>query len=403
MRERSTSDVYASRPCPRRAASRATSRLASAATSPASLRRERPGRSGGVGTPSAAQLLDQALDPGRVGLGVDAVDRRHPLALAAAAATCSLVRIISRSISRCASVWATRAGADHVAVGVEAELGLEGLDLEAGRAAPLAERRGRLARDRQRLGDRLRRLRRGRRRSRRAGRSRGGRRSGCGCGRSCAARGSPPAPSSISAVTASRSTPGARLQASLAQRVRQHRLDRARGVGAVGAAPRLEVERRAGPHVGGDVGDVDPDPGAVALALGRDGVVEVARGRRVDGEGRQRGEVAARRRARARRRSAAAPALRPRARRGSRGTPSSLAQQRLDRVARAFLGARPPRRAARPRRRCAPRPAWRAQPARLTATGQRPPSAALRAPRRACVRGSSRDLDVGVDAVARPG
>ena len=27
------------------------------------------------------QLLDQAFDPGRVGLGVDAVDRRHPLAL----------------------------------------------------------------------------------------------------------------------------------------------------------------------------------------------------------------------------------------------------------------------------------------------------------------------------------
>jgi len=44
--------------------------------------------------------------------------------------------------------------------------------------------------------------------------------------------------------------------------------------------------------VGGDVGDVDPEPEAVALALRRDGVVEVARGRRIDREGGELGEVA---------------------------------------------------------------------------------------------------------------
>ncbi len=78
------------------------------------------------------------------------------------------------------------------------------------------------------------------------------------------------------------------------ERVRQHRLDRAGDVGAVAAPPRLLVEQRARLDVGGDVGDVDPDPGAVALALGGDGVVEVARGGGVDGEGRKRGEVAPR-------------------------------------------------------------------------------------------------------------
>jgi hypothetical protein len=94
--------------------------------------------------------------------------------------------------------------------------------------------------------------------------------------------------------------------------------------------------------VGRDVGDVDPDAGAIALALGGDGVVEVAGGGRVDGEGRQRGQVATRQRV----------AL------GSLGGPrrlglerdleapvaEALAQQSLDRVA-------------RPRRLLAPPPA----------------------------------------------
>ena len=56
-----------------------------------------------------------------------------------------------------------------------------------------------------------------------------------------------PAPSSISAVTARRSTPGARLQASSLKRPRQHRLDRPGRVGAVGraAAPRGRAASRA--------------------------------------------------------------------------------------------------------------------------------------------------------------
>ena len=111
-------------------------------------------RSGGVGTSSAAQLLDQALDPRRVGLRRGRGRAPAPARARAAAATCSLVRIISRSIRRCASVCGDAAGADDVAVGVEAELRLARLDVEAGRAAALAERRGGLAGDRERLGDR---------------------------------------------------------------------------------------------------------------------------------------------------------------------------------------------------------------------------------------------------------
>ena len=104
----------------------------------------------------------------------------------------------------------------------------------------LAQRRRRLAGDRQRLGDRLGRL----------GppgeddvelvvvEPRVGADPAAVEARRAAAR--RPAPSSISAVTASRSTPGARLHASLAQRVRQHRLDRARRRRCCcrGAAPR---------------------------------------------------------------------------------------------------------------------------------------------------------------------
>ena len=88
-----------------------TSRLASAATSAASLRRDagpqRRRRNAEVG-----ELGDQALDPFGVGLGVDAVDRRHPLR-SSSCATCSLARIISRSISRWDSVCGTGAGAER--------------------------------------------------------------------------------------------------------------------------------------------------------------------------------------------------------------------------------------------------------------------------------------------------
>ena len=75
------------------------------------------------------------------------------------------------------------------------------------------------------------------------------------------------------------------------QRLRQHRLDRARDVDARAAPVGLGLERRARPHVGGHVGDVDPEADAAVLALGRDRVVEVARRHRVDRERGQRGEV----------------------------------------------------------------------------------------------------------------
>ena len=45
--------------------------------------------------------------------------------------------------------------------------------------------------------------------------------------------------------------------------------------------------------MGGDVGDVDPEPDPALRGLGGDGIVEVAGGRRVDGEGGEPGEVAA--------------------------------------------------------------------------------------------------------------
>ena len=133
--------------------------------------------------------------------------------------------------------------------------------------------------------------------------------------------------------------PGGEAAGVAAERVRQHRLDRAGDVGAVGAPPRLEVERRARPHVGGDVGDVDPDPGAVALALGGDGVVEVAGGGRVDGEGRRA------RSGRGGRRSARSAALGGLAASASSAGAEAaeaelLAQQLLDRLAGARLPAR---------------------------------------------------------------
>ena len=77
------------------------------------------------------------------------------------------------------------------------------------------------------------------------------------------------------------------------QRLRQHRLDQAGDVDAVGAPERLAVDGSAGADERGDVGDVDPHAyGAVVELLGRDRVVEVLRRRRIDGERRQVAEVA---------------------------------------------------------------------------------------------------------------
>ena len=72
----------------------------------------------------------------------------------------------------------------------------------------------------------------------------------------------------------------------------QHRLDHAGHVDAVRAPERLAVDRRARLDVVRDVGDVHPDAHrAVVERLGGDRVVEVARGRRVDRERRQRAQV----------------------------------------------------------------------------------------------------------------
>ena len=63
--------------------------------------------------------------------------------------------------------------------------------------------------------------------------------------------------------------PGDQRAGVVGQRFRQHRLNRARYVDAGGAAARLTIDRVAGPHVGADVGDVNPDPRArVAQLLG---------------------------------------------------------------------------------------------------------------------------------------
>ncbi len=78
-----------------------------------------------------------------------------------------------------------------------------------------------------------------------------------------------------------------------AQRRRQHRLGEQRQVQARGAAPRLALDLAVVVHEVRDVGDVHVGAVPVALARDRDGVVEVARGVRVDGEGRERREVAA--------------------------------------------------------------------------------------------------------------
>ncbi len=81
------------------------------------------------------------------------------------------------------------------------------------------------------------------------------------------------------------------LQAAQAvgQHLRQHGFDPVGEVGRVALGPRLAVQRRIGAHIGGDVGDGDPDDpaaciGRVFITLGVDGVVVVARIGGVDGD-----------------------------------------------------------------------------------------------------------------------
>ena len=79
----------------------------------------------------------------------------------------------------------------------------------------------------------------------------------------------------------------ARLQAAgvAGKRVRQHRLHPAGQIHGAAAPGRLLVDRPARDHERRHVGDVHEHPQAVLLPLDRDGVVEVARVRRVDREG----------------------------------------------------------------------------------------------------------------------
>ena len=78
------------------------------------------------------------------------------------------------------------------------------------------------------------------------------------------------------------------------QRLRQHRLDRTRHVHARAATERLGLNRAARTHERAHVGDVHPYSDRVALAAGGNGVIEVLGRGRVDREGGQGGEVAAR-------------------------------------------------------------------------------------------------------------
>ena len=129
------------------------------------------------------------------------------------------------------------------------------------------------------------------------------------------------------------------------QRLGQHRLHRAGHVDAGAAAEGLGVDRAAGAHVGGHVGDVHPQAHEAVVALGRDGVVEVLG---VVGIDRERGQLAqvgaAPRRARARRRPPRPPpcagtsgagrgrASAPRPRRAPRGAARACARPAAPRL-----------------------------------------------------------------------
>ncbi len=82
---------------------------------------------------------------------------------------------------------------------------------------------------------------------------------------------------------------GPQRAGAVGQRLGQHRLHRAGHVGAGAAAVGLGVDRAAGAHVGGHVGDVHPQPHEAVALLGGDRVVEVLG---VVGVDRERGQVA---------------------------------------------------------------------------------------------------------------
>ena len=175
---------------------------------------------------------------------------------------------------------------------------------------------------------------------------------------------------------------------------RQHRLDRSGHVHAAGAPRRLGVERAAGLHVARDVGDVHAGADAVAVRLDADGIVEIARRRRVDRDRLELEQVRPLARpARARATRAGPRAARP---------PATRAPARAPAAARA---ARPRRRratpAARRRARClracsttTSSPACTASPERRPSANCWPSSkngcATRKRPRRSTVQATSR-------------
>ncbi len=77
------------------------------------------------------------------------------------------------------------------------------------------------------------------------------------------------------------------------QRLGQHGHHPVREVDRVAALDRLGVQRVAGPHIPGDIGDRDDGMPARTIAFGEHGVVEVARILAVDGHQRQLAQVGA--------------------------------------------------------------------------------------------------------------
>ena len=254
------------------------------------LRAHVPGR-GRRGHVEAGELVQQALDGGRVRPVVDPVEGREPAP--GEVVRHPLVREDHQLLDH-----AVRLGLrlvpdpDHVAALVELERRLGRLHLErAAPAAPLPQRRGHLAGGRQRLAP-----------------GRGGRlvsgedavhlvvgEPGVAPDPRAMERHRPGLGPVHQELDGHRQPllPGHQAAGTARQRLRKHRLDRPRHIHAGGPAGGLPLERGARPHVRAHVGDVDPyaDPAAVR-ALRRHRVVVVARGDRVDGEGRQPGEVA---------------------------------------------------------------------------------------------------------------
>ena len=184
------------------------------------------------------------------------------------------------------------AGGDHPAVGVELELRLERLDLERAHRPALGQERSRAPGERQRLGDLGRRL-------RAAGEDlvellvvEPGVRADPA---SIEARGPRRAGRVETDLGGDRQPVHPRDEAAclVRERPRQHGLHRSRDVDAGRPAPGLGVKRAARPHVSRHVRDMDPQAHSVAVGLGRDGIVEVARGGRVHRERPQLAEVTA--------------------------------------------------------------------------------------------------------------